>query len=172
MKYCIVMPTKTIPAHPGERIADVLEELGLSVAVAAKALGVSRQQLHNVIAARAGVTPEMALRLEKGLGDTAQTWLAMQNDYAPCGVPVPSAHDPHRDQRRGVRGDCPNAPARQRQPREQDRRGGAGQRLIWLDRAVVDSCARCARCGARANRSAMSFCGSRWRDLLQRVNKT
>ena len=75
------MPTKMTPAHPGERIADALKELRLSVAVAAKGLGVSRQQLHNIIAARAGVTPEMALRLEKGLGDTAQTWLAMQNDY-------------------------------------------------------------------------------------------
>ena len=75
------MPTKTKPAHPGERIAEVLEELGLSVAVAAKALGISRQQLHNVIAARAGVTPEMALRLEKALGSAAQTWLAMQSEY-------------------------------------------------------------------------------------------
>jgi antitoxin HigA-1 len=81
MKQSIVMPTKTTPAHPGERIADVLEELGLSVAVAAKALGISRQQLHNVIAARAGVTPEMALRLEKALGSAAQTWLAMQSEY-------------------------------------------------------------------------------------------
>jgi addiction module HigA family antidote len=53
----------------------------LSVAVAAKGLGVSRQQLHNVIAARAGVTPEMALRLEKGLGSAAQTWLAVQSEY-------------------------------------------------------------------------------------------
>jgi addiction module HigA family antidote len=53
----------------------------LSVAVAAKALGISRQQLHNVIAARAGVTPEMALRLEKALGSAAQKWLAMQSEY-------------------------------------------------------------------------------------------
>ena len=81
MKQSKVMPTKATPAHPGERIADDLEELGLSVAVAAKALGISRQQLHNVIAARAGVTPEMALRLEKALGSAAQKWLAMQSEY-------------------------------------------------------------------------------------------
>lgn len=53
----------------------------MSVAVAANALGISRQLLHNVIAARAGVTPEMALRLEKALGSAAQTWLAMLSEY-------------------------------------------------------------------------------------------
>ena len=53
----------------------------MSVAVAAKALGISRQQLHNVVAARAAMTPEMALRLEKALASAAQTWLAMQSEY-------------------------------------------------------------------------------------------
>ncbi len=51
---------------------------GLSVMDAAKALGISRRQLHAVIAGRAGVTPEMAIRLEKALGSTADTWLRMQ----------------------------------------------------------------------------------------------
>jgi addiction module HigA family antidote len=74
------MPTRP-PAHPGERIADALNELGLSVAIAAKALGVSRQQLHNVIAGRQGVSPEMALRLEKALGGAAQEWLAAQSNF-------------------------------------------------------------------------------------------
>jgi addiction module HigA family antidote len=41
----------------------------------------SRQQLHSVIAGRAGVTPEMAVRLEKALGSTADTWLRMQMNY-------------------------------------------------------------------------------------------
>jgi len=69
------------PPHPGELVGDNLDELGVSVSDAAKALGISRQQLHNVIAGRYGITPEMALRLEKALGSTADTWLRMQMNY-------------------------------------------------------------------------------------------
>ncbi len=69
------------PPHPGELIGDNLEELNISVTDAAKALGVSRQQLHNVIAGRYAVSPEMAVRLEKALGSTADTWLRMQMNY-------------------------------------------------------------------------------------------
>jgi antitoxin HigA-1 len=69
------------PPHPGELVGDNLEELGISVTAAAKALGISRQQLHNVIAGRYAITPEMALRLEKALGSTADTWLRMQMNY-------------------------------------------------------------------------------------------
>jgi len=69
------------PAHPGEVVADALNELRVSMVAAAKALGVTRQHLHNVISGKARVTAEMALRLEKGLGSTAETWLAMQINY-------------------------------------------------------------------------------------------
>lgn len=69
------------PAHPGELVKTCLDDLGLSVAEAAKALGVTRQQLHNVIAARSGITPEMAIRFEKAFGSTADTWLRMQMNY-------------------------------------------------------------------------------------------
>ena len=69
------------PPHPGELVGDNLEALGVSVTDAAKALGISRQQLHNVIAGRYGITPEMAMRLEKALGSTADTWLGMQMNY-------------------------------------------------------------------------------------------
>ena len=51
------------------------------MAEAADALGVTRQQLYNVINGRSGITPEMALRLEKGVGGTADAWLAMQAAY-------------------------------------------------------------------------------------------
>ena len=67
--------------HPGQLVGDNLEALGVSVTDAAKALGISRQQLHNVIAGRYGITPEMAVRLEKALGSTADTWLGMQMNY-------------------------------------------------------------------------------------------
>ncbi len=69
------------PCHPGELIRADLEELKLSISESARGLGVTRQQLHNVIAGRAGVTPEMAVRLEKALGSTADTWLRMQMNY-------------------------------------------------------------------------------------------
>jgi antitoxin HigA-1 len=69
------------PPHPGIGIRDDLEALGWSVADAALALGVTRQQLHNVIAGRSGVTPEMALRLEQGIGGTADAWIHLQAAY-------------------------------------------------------------------------------------------
>ena len=69
------------PPHPGELIGDGLEELGMSITAAAKGLGITRQQLHNLIAGRSAVTPEMAVRFEKALGSTADTWLRMQMNY-------------------------------------------------------------------------------------------
>lgn len=69
------------PVHPGLLVKECLDDLGLSVAEAAKGLGVTRQQLHNVISGRSSVTPEMAIRLEKALGSTADTWLRMQMNY-------------------------------------------------------------------------------------------
>jgi antitoxin HigA-1 len=74
------MPMKN-PAHPGLLIKDDLEVLGLSTAEAAAGLGVTRQQLHNVITGRSSISPEMALRLERGIGGTADHWLKMQMAY-------------------------------------------------------------------------------------------
>ena len=53
----------------------------MSVAAAAKALGVTRQQLYNVIGGKSAVTPEMAVRFEKGFGGSADMWLRMQAAY-------------------------------------------------------------------------------------------
>jgi antitoxin HigA-1 len=69
------------PPHPGELIGDTLDEFGISIVGAAAGLGITRQQLHNVIAGRSGITPEMAVKLEKALGSTADTWLRMQMNY-------------------------------------------------------------------------------------------
>ena len=69
------------PLHPGEVIANSLDELDMSVTAAAKGLGITRQQLHNLIAGRSAVTPEMAVRLEMALGSTADNWLRMQAVY-------------------------------------------------------------------------------------------
>lgn len=75
------MPMKN-PAHPGLVIRhDCLEPLGLSVTAGAKALGVTRQALNNVVNGKSGVSPEMAIRLAKAFGSTAETWLRMQVAY-------------------------------------------------------------------------------------------
>jgi antitoxin HigA-1 len=74
------MPMKN-PVHPGELIKANLDELGFSVAEAATALGVTRQQLYNVISGKSAVTPEMAVRFEKAFGGGADMWLRMQAAY-------------------------------------------------------------------------------------------
>ena len=70
------------PPHPGEIIRkDCLETLNLTVTEAAKGLGVSRQQLSAVLNGRSGVSPEMAIRLSKGFGGPAESWLRQQMQY-------------------------------------------------------------------------------------------
>ncbi len=70
------------PPHPGEIIRDqCLEPLGLSVTETAKGLGVTRKALSELINGHAGISPEMAIRLEKAFGSTAETWLRMQLEY-------------------------------------------------------------------------------------------
>ncbi len=72
------MPMKN-PPHPGRTILhDCLEPLGLTVTAGARVLGVSRPTLSNVINGKAGISPEMAIRLEKAFGSTADAWLRMQ----------------------------------------------------------------------------------------------
>jgi addiction module HigA family antidote len=61
--------------------ADCLEPLGLTVTAAAKALGISRQALNNLIHGQAAISPEMAIRLDKAFGGGAETWLRLQAAY-------------------------------------------------------------------------------------------
>lgn len=74
------MPMKN-PPHPGRGLKDDIDALGLTVAEAAEALGITRQQLHNVISGKSSISPEMALRLQKGVGGAANSWLGMQAAY-------------------------------------------------------------------------------------------
>jgi addiction module HigA family antidote len=72
------MPMKN-PPHPGEHVRyDCLEPLGLTVTEGAKALGVSRQALNNLVNGKSGVSPEMAVRLSKAFGGGPEVWLRMQ----------------------------------------------------------------------------------------------
>jgi len=67
------------PAHPGEIIRELcLEPLKLSVTDAAKALGVTRKALSELLNGRSGVSPVMALRLAKAFDTSAESWMAMQ----------------------------------------------------------------------------------------------
>ncbi len=70
------------PAHPGEIIRKLcLEPLGLTVTQAAKALGVTRKALSELVNCRAGISVEMALRLAKAFDTTAESWLGLQQQY-------------------------------------------------------------------------------------------
>ncbi len=70
------------PPHPGEILKKLcLEPLAVSVTEAAKALGVSRKTLSGVLNGRAGISPEMAIRLSIAFGTTAESWLNQQVAY-------------------------------------------------------------------------------------------
>lgn len=68
------------PAHPGEVLREYLPE-ALGVTESAKRLGVTRQALSAVLNGRAGVSAEMALRLDAALGTSAEMWVEMQAGY-------------------------------------------------------------------------------------------
>ena len=81
-EYTVKRPLKRSPTHPGEILReDVLKNLGLSVSETARRVGVSRQQLHRVLAGTHPVTTEMALRIGRFLGNGPAIWLRMQQAY-------------------------------------------------------------------------------------------
>jgi addiction module HigA family antidote len=70
------------PPHPGRVVRqECLEPLGLTVTAAAKGLGVTRKALSELLNGRAGISPEMAIRLAKAFGGRAEVWLGLQTDY-------------------------------------------------------------------------------------------
>ncbi len=70
------------PPHPGEIIKRLcLEPLGVSVTQAAQALGVSRKTLSAILNGRAGISPEMAVRLSIAFDTSAESWLNQQTQY-------------------------------------------------------------------------------------------
>jgi antitoxin HigA-1 len=70
------------PPHPGEVLRELcIEPLGLSVTRAAEALGVSRKTLSAILNGRAGISPEMAIRLSKAFSTSAESWLNQQVQY-------------------------------------------------------------------------------------------
>jgi len=70
------------PPHPGEILKSLcLEPLGLSVTDTAEALGVSRKTLSAILNGRAGISPEMAVRLSIAFDTSAESWLNQQTQF-------------------------------------------------------------------------------------------
>jgi len=81
-EYPVRRPVQSPPVHPGEILREeVLPALRLSVTDAAKQLGIARQTLHRILAERAAVTPEMAVRLGKFCGNGPGLWLRLQQTH-------------------------------------------------------------------------------------------
>ena len=75
------MPMKN-PPHPGGFVLrECIEPLGLTITQAAEALGISRKTLSELVNEKCGITPEMAVRLSKVFGGSAETWLMQQAQY-------------------------------------------------------------------------------------------
>jgi antitoxin HigA-1 len=75
------MPMKN-PCHPGDFIkTEIIEAYGLSVTAAAVALGVSRPTLSSLLNGKAGLSGDMALRIEKAFGAKMDTLMRMQSAY-------------------------------------------------------------------------------------------
>jgi len=70
------------PPHPGTVVLqECVEPLGLSITDAAAALGVTRTTLSELVNGKRGISPEMAVRLSKVFGGSAETWLVQQAQY-------------------------------------------------------------------------------------------
>jgi addiction module HigA family antidote len=81
-EYFVKRPLERPPVHPGEILReDVLQASGLSVSEAARRLGISRQQLHRILACTHPITTEIALRIGRFAGNGPGLWLRMQQAY-------------------------------------------------------------------------------------------
>jgi addiction module HigA family antidote len=82
VEYSVKRPLKRPPVHLGEILhEDVLKSLDLTVSEVARRLGVSRQQLHRILACKHPISTEMALRIGKFAGNGPGLWLRMQQAY-------------------------------------------------------------------------------------------
>lgn len=82
------MPMKN-PPHPGGVILrECIEPLGLTITSAASALGVTRTTLSELVNGKRGISPEMAVRLSKVFGGSAESWLTQQAYYDLAQVPA------------------------------------------------------------------------------------
>ena len=70
------------PPHPGRIVRqECIEPLGLTIKDAAERLGITRQTLNNLVNGKAGISPEMSIRLSKAFGSSPEVWLGLQMEY-------------------------------------------------------------------------------------------
>lgn len=70
------------PVHPGEILReDYIKERNLTVTEVAKGLGVARANLSAIVNERAGISPELAVKLSEAFGNTAEFWVNLQKNY-------------------------------------------------------------------------------------------
>ncbi|MDE2928662.1 MAG: HigA family addiction module antitoxin [Acidobacteriota bacterium] len=75
------MTTNASPVHPGEHLAEILGELGISQYRLAKAMGVPPIRINDIVHCRRSITADTALRIGKALGMTPEFWLNLQRMY-------------------------------------------------------------------------------------------
>ena len=73
--------TATEPIHPGEHLAEIVEELGITQYRLAKTIGVPQVRIHDIVHCRRSITADTALRIGKALGMTPDFWLNLQRLY-------------------------------------------------------------------------------------------
>lgn len=69
------------PVHPGEHLAEFLEEYGLSQYRLAKALHVPPRRINEIVQGKRGITADTAMRLARFFGTSAQYWMTLQDQY-------------------------------------------------------------------------------------------
>ena len=73
--------TEALPIHPGEHLAEILEELGISQYRLAKTIGVPPIRINDIVHCRRSITADTALRIGQALGMTPEFWLNLQRMY-------------------------------------------------------------------------------------------
>lgn len=81
MSFDVERPLKRCPSHPGALLTDIIPDTGKSKVGIATMLGISRQQLHDIMTEKKPVSPNIAARLGKLFGDGAAVWLRSQAAY-------------------------------------------------------------------------------------------
>lgn len=79
--YEVTRPIQRAPSHPGAILEDIIPATGKSKVEIARLLGISRQQLYDILGEKKPVSPNVAARLGKLFGDGAGIWLRMQASY-------------------------------------------------------------------------------------------
>ena len=73
--------TTTVPIHPGEHLAEILDELDISQYRLAKAIGVPPRRINEIVLGGRSITADTALRMGQALGMTPEYWLNLQRMY-------------------------------------------------------------------------------------------